>query len=172
MFSQEESDTDEYEVTESESEEIIDSQKSDSDFEMFDEKDSSGSEVKEEVYHRPTTRSSSQNFVQESVESTEGIRTRSRAKKQEGNNPPPAPRPKSKQDDFDALLLYSLKVVLPFPSLPSPAELRQAPARQAPHGPSSPAPRLQEIAPLQPAFLRPGSTQGRGTRARPGGKGA
>ena len=114
MFSQEESDADEYEVTESESEEIIDSQKSDSDFEMFDEKDSSGSEVKEEVYHRPTTRSSSQNFVQESVESTEGIRTRSRAKKQEGNNPPPAPRPKSKQDDFDALLLYSLKVVLPF----------------------------------------------------------
>ena len=99
MFSQEESDTDEYEVTESDSEEIIDSQKSDSDFEMLDEKDSSGSEAKEEVYHRPTTRSSSQNFVQESVDSTEGIRTRSKTKKQEGNNANPASRSKTKQED-------------------------------------------------------------------------
>ena len=112
LIRQEDSDTEEYEMTESESEEIADSQKSDSDFEMLDEKDSSGSEPKEEVYHRPTTRSSSQHFDQESQESSKGIQTRSKTKRQEANPPEPASRPKAKQEDFDALLLYSLKVPL------------------------------------------------------------
>ena len=110
MIRKDESDTEEYELTESESEEIIDSQKSDSDFEMLDEKDSSGSEPKEEVFHRPHTRSSSQTFVQESLDSSEGILTRSKTKRQEANLPDSTSRSKIKQEDLDALLLYSLKV--------------------------------------------------------------
>ena len=110
IIREEESSAEGIETVESESEGTVDSEKSDSDYEVADEKDSSGSESKEEVYHRPTTRSSTQNALVEPSDETNGIQTRSKTKKSELNASDPASKVEARQEDSDALLLYSLKV--------------------------------------------------------------
>ena len=110
IIREEESSAEEIETVESESEWTVDSEKSDSDYEVADEKDNSGSESKEEVYHRPTTRSSTQNALVEPSDESNGIQTRSKTKKSELNASDPASKVEARQEDSDALLLYSLKV--------------------------------------------------------------